>query len=261
MLLRRTADTTPFDPLNTVPSSSRPEFCREAFTVVEMLVVIVTMALLATLLLPALKAAREAGDAAACQHNLRALSSAAFTYAADNSGSLLPTLGSGSENWQSVLIVQGYLPKVTPTSPTYILKRNFMCPANHNGALPSSLTNSSCRDGTPNYAYNATVGTLDPNYNTNNRYPPKRLGSIQQPSKKAMFMDAGVYRALNTPYRSSAGMTRIGSPDSSYFDTNSTYYTVGDVHRNAANFLFFDGHIERIPRGQVDWRISDLDTP
>ncbi len=60
-----------------------------AFTIIELLVVIVIIALLASLLLPALARAKESGKAVVCASNVRQLAIAVATYAQDNKN-LLP---------------------------------------------------------------------------------------------------------------------------------------------------------------------------
>lgn len=61
---------------------------RQAFTLVELLVVIAVIAILAALLLPSLASAKEAGRRVACLSNLRQVSIAIHTYAQDHGGSI-----------------------------------------------------------------------------------------------------------------------------------------------------------------------------
>lgn len=67
---------------------NRPKTNRQGFTLVELLVVIAILAVLATLLLPALKGAREKADAQLCRNNLRQWHAIASTYAGDFGGAL-----------------------------------------------------------------------------------------------------------------------------------------------------------------------------
>ena len=58
----------------------RRRFDARAFTLIELLVVVSIIALLISILLPSLQAARKQAKAAVCQTNVRSLSSAMFTY-------------------------------------------------------------------------------------------------------------------------------------------------------------------------------------
>lgn len=71
---------------------------RYGFTLVELLVVAAVVALLATLLLPALVKAKEQGRSSVCKNNMRQLGLAMVLYA-DEDGDYLPWPGDVDRNW------------------------------------------------------------------------------------------------------------------------------------------------------------------
>ena len=82
--------------------------CKHAFTLIELLVVICIIAILASMLLPALQSARESASVATCVSNLGQMSKA-FQMYATNFNDFMPALtpaqgSSGSTGWEYALI-------------------------------------------------------------------------------------------------------------------------------------------------------------
>lgn len=77
-----------------------PQGQRRAFTLIELLVVIAIIAILASMLLPALARAKEAGKRIACTNNEKQLGLSAIMWVNDNEGKFPPR--GGSPKWPSL---------------------------------------------------------------------------------------------------------------------------------------------------------------
>jgi prepilin-type N-terminal cleavage/methylation domain-containing protein/prepilin-type processing-associated H-X9-DG protein len=167
----------------------------KGFTLVELLVVIGIIALLISLLLPALTRAKEQANTVKCASNLRQIAVALTAYANDNHGKLIPDLVEVGGSiypqgffWANALVAQKYLAAptgdVNPSATIGVIPKPsnsvFVCPdgitdsfgatsnaiSNNTGGSEewSVINNNSCRCALNNYAHfyrtNPTSGLL-----------------------------------------------------------------------------------------------------
>lgn len=214
----------------------RPAF---GFTLVELLVVIAIIALLAALLGPALKSAREQARSIACMSNLKQVGLALNNYANDYNGwapySYDATPGIAI-TWTKLLTSKNYLPAFQVNAPSVL-----MCPTQS----PRVFQNDGAGDM---YTY----GMRAP---YSGYYVGFCIGNTTV-SDQSMLPSGALCGSSPTNWGNPSGFLFIG--DSVYNNWQRYFFTpwasanqVHLRHNRRGNFLFGDGHVESLARGAL----------
>lgn len=209
------------------------------FTLIELLVVIAIIAILAALLLPALKRTRDMARSAQCMNNLRQLHMGAMQFFDEQDGKLFP-----SKFW--------YLPSWHPTDPGM---RDFVgiTSKNTSSTAPELLkdtvftcpTLKSLYPGSTAYA-NALFRNYSNNYYTSldSSDPTKKtitaLNQVTSPSDTWLFCDGS--------------LVNPGGQYATYIKRGQIQYLTFP-HQQLQQVVFFDGSVRKVSR--TDWLALD----
>ncbi len=156
------------------------------FTLIELLVVIAIIAILASMLLPALSKARERAQGIKCTSNMKQVNLGAIMYVGDNNESF-PSMDNGPTRYfqwdQRIGPYVGYSDVNEASSGTYNIRADlFICPNNSNdNCTRSYVANGKWGAGQANDPVDC-YGILGAN-----------LGRIGQPSAKYTYFEAFYY--------------------------------------------------------------------
>jgi prepilin-type N-terminal cleavage/methylation domain-containing protein/prepilin-type processing-associated H-X9-DG protein len=191
---------------------------KRAFTLVELLVVVLVISTLTSLLIPAVARARSVAHRIPCVNNLRQWGLAVHLYAADHDdflppeGERAPGLNRANLAWYNALPLSLNLPRYHEmpwrTNASLPLENSlFICPANRRRATNNNLFH---------YCLNQHIDE------TGESDGPRRLGSIPRPAQVVYLFDNGRLAAV-------AQQNNVHT----------------NLHQKGAQFVFLDGHAAR----------------
>ncbi len=238
---------------------------RKGFTLIELLVVISIIALLVSILMPALGKAREQTKFAVCKTNLKSYGVLATMYADDNNG-VMPNpwmcfYNSHEEypgephrycRWHNPDFDLNLYPQYAGPFWKYLKTKDIhLCPTFLNVARKKGDQHPSHAPGIPikpNYSYSMNAYLYE-----------KKISAIKRHAEVFFFGEENLW--ITPPYNSYAfNDTAFWAYHDPAWDSFGTFHNARkpDMEDGVVNAVFIDGHVEEVTRLDT-WRLSAPD--
>lgn len=235
--------------------------CKFCFTLVELLVVIAIIAILAGILLPALKKAKDLAYGTSCTSKIRGIGLIMSSYTVD-SNEYFPYCGgstvsdNGYAGASGPLVTGGYIDYDYITiskNPALLQNSIFKCPATYSVDAQKLTSGASYYYDNLSYGYNLYVGycknagSAPTSWGYN---PGNRLGSQKTPDKTSILVEDGDgYAALMNKARVGANelyMEIYDNDQTTILSTRVMTFQLGLRHGGSGNVVYIDGHCDKI---------------
>jgi prepilin-type N-terminal cleavage/methylation domain-containing protein/prepilin-type processing-associated H-X9-DG protein len=228
----------------------------KGFTLIELLVVIAIIALLLSIVMPALKKAKEAGRRVVCANQLKTLGIANVMYANQYNSAYVPifyrTSTNTTDSWvtnkafRSCLGIDAF--KSASTTSDYMTPKAFLCPSDTISTDPKNSVGTVLTS----YGYNYT----DWGWNNVN-YAGHKTNNIPLPGVKLAFTDsvdwwvdwkaADYTKGWDILGQANITDYRTAGPEGNAPLFGPTIYR----HSEGVNVGFYDGHVKNMKKQEV----------
>ena len=225
---------------------------KKVFTLIELLVVIAIIAILASMLLPALHKARQKSQSIFCLNNLKTLSHVEVLYSGDFDDWIMPAIrnNEGAPYCSWIYLVRDYLvPTQTWLHGNVSCMKTFpmlVCPA-------ESMNFGNYNDGYftyTHYARNITCGNSQES-STSSYYKERRMKQLREMSKPSIaIFFADNNNKANHSFSWWVSQRYCGRHNGGVLENPGSTGLV-NYRNGAGNLSFGDGHVESISKIEV----------